>query len=92
MSVGKMNFALVRAVMMGAFIIGMLALPIPLFSQNCPLCYTQAARSSARLLQSLRSGILILIIPPMFMSMGITMLAYRKRNQFRQNEGPETEQ
>ena len=91
MSVGKMSFGSVRAVLMAAFIIGMLALPIPLFSQNCPLCYTQAARSSVRLLQSLRSGILILIIPPMFMSVGITVLAYRKRNQFREDERPETE-
>ncbi len=80
-----MNFGSVRAVLMAAFIIGTLALPVPLFSQNCPLCYTQAARSSVRLLQSLRSGILILIIPPMFMSVGITVLAYRKRNQFRED-------
>jgi hypothetical protein len=34
------------------------------------------------MIQGLRSGILVLVIPPMFMSVGITVLAYRKRNQF----------
>ncbi len=56
---------------------------IPAFSQSCALCYTQAASSGARFIAALRSGILVLIVPPMFMSVGITWLAYRKRNQFR---------
>jgi len=57
---------------------------LPAFAQSCPLCYTQAASSGPRLIAALRSGILVLVIPPMFMSVGITWLAYRKRNQFRQ--------
>ncbi len=52
------------------------------YAQNCALCYTQAAGAGSRIIQGLRSGILVLIIPPMFMSIGITVLAYRKRNQF----------
>jgi hypothetical protein len=60
---------------------------LPVFGQSCPLCYTQAASSGARLIAALRSGILVLIVPPMFMSVGITWLAYRKRNQFRQDAG-----
>lgn len=59
----------------------------PLVAQSCPLCYTQAASSGARLIAALRSGILVLIIPPMFMSVGITWLAYRKRNCFRHDAG-----
>lgn len=51
-------------------------------AQSCALCYTQAASSGSRIIQGLRSGILVLIVPPMFMSIGITVLAYRKRNQF----------
>ena len=35
------------------------------------------------MIHALRSGILVLIIPPLFLSIGITVLAYRKRNQFR---------
>jgi hypothetical protein len=34
------------------------------FSQSCALCYTQAASAGARMIQALRSGILILIVPP----------------------------
>lgn len=57
-------------------------------AQNCALCYTQAASAGSRMIQGLRSGILILIVPPMFMSVGITVLAYRKRNQFSRTEEP----
>lgn len=60
-----------------------LTLPPLAFSQGCALCYTQAAASGLRMIRALRSGILILIIPPMFMSAGIMLLAYRKRNQFK---------
>jgi hypothetical protein len=52
------------------------------YAQTCALCYTQAASSGSRIIRGLRSGILVLVIPPMFMSVGITVLAYRKRNQF----------
>jgi hypothetical protein len=57
---------------------------LPAFSQSCALCYTQAAASGARFIAALRGGILVLAIPPMFMSVGITVMAYRKRNQFHQ--------
>jgi hypothetical protein len=66
-----------------------LVVPPAAFSQNCALCYTQAASAGTRLIQALRSGVLVLIIPPMFMSAGITIPAYRKRNQFRSDEYPD---
>jgi hypothetical protein len=62
----------------------MLAAPVPAFSQSCALCYTQAASAGARMIQALRSGILILVAPPTFMSVGMIFVIYRKRNQFRQ--------
>jgi hypothetical protein len=62
---------------------------LPAFSQSCPMCYTQAAASGARFIAALRSGILVLAIPPIFMSIGITVMAYRKRNQFHSSEGDE---
>jgi len=52
------------------------------YAQSCALCYTQAASSGSRIIHGLRSGILVLVIPPMFMSVAITVLAYRKRNRF----------
>ena len=67
-----------------------LASPIPAFSQNCALCYTQVASAGARFIEALRSGILVLIIPPMLMSVGMMVLAYRKRNQFK-NDTPESD-
>jgi hypothetical protein len=59
-------------------------------AQSCALCYTQAASANRRMIQGLRTGILVLIVPPMFMSVGITVLAYRKRNQFRPGSSPES--
>jgi len=59
------------------------------YAQSCALCYTQAAGAGHRMIQGLRTGILVLIVPPMFMSVGITVLAYRKRN--RTNEQKESD-
>jgi hypothetical protein len=66
--------------------LAILALPVPAFSQNCALCYTQAASAGARMIQALRSGILILIVPPTCMSVGMIFIVYRKRNQVRRDE------
>ena len=51
------------------------------YAQSCALCYTQAAGGGRKLIQGLRTGILVLIVPPTFMSVGITVLAYKKRNR-----------
>ena len=59
------------------------------YAQGCALCYTQAAGASHRFIQGLRTGILVLIVPPMFMSVGITYLAFKKRN--RTNDKKESE-
>ena len=60
----------------------LLALPTALFGQGCALCYTQAAASTTRFIQALRSGILILMVPPFLMSIGITWMTYSRRNRF----------
>ncbi len=57
-------------------------------AQSCALCYTQAASAGAHIIQALRSGILVLVIPPAFLSVGITVMAYRKRNQFIDPQSP----
>jgi hypothetical protein len=56
--------------------------PALAFAQNCALCYTQAAGSGSRMIHALKSGILILMIPPMCICIGLTVMAYKKRNQF----------
>ena len=67
-----------KAAVAGAFV---LASNAAAHAQSCALCYTQAAGAGHRFIQGLRTGILVLIVPPMFMSVGITVLAYRKRNR-----------
>ena len=52
-------------------------------AQGCALCYTQAAASGSRMIQALKSGILILIAPPTFMTIGMIFICYHKRNQTR---------
>jgi hypothetical protein len=77
----------------GVVLAGLIVLlaPIPAFAQSCALCYTQAASSGSRMIQALRSGILILIAPPTFMSIGMIFVCYRKRNQTRDNDGDESD-
>jgi hypothetical protein len=70
--------------------VAVLAFSTACLAQNCALCYTQAASAGSRVIQGLRSGILVLVIPPMFMSVGITVLAYRKRNQFNGPSSPDS--
>lgn len=74
---------LLRPCVLGMAGLVLLFAPSALVGQSCSLCYTQAAASTARFIQALRSGILILMIPPMFLSIGITVLTYRRRNDFR---------
>ncbi len=68
----------------------LLTLSATCYAQSCALCYTQAASSGSRIIHGLRSGILVLIFPPMFMSVAITVLAYRKRNQFNRPDSSES--
>ncbi|MDP9340262.1 MAG: hypothetical protein M3P45_15485 [Acidobacteriota bacterium] len=79
------NFWWARA--LTAMVAGLLV-PVLAFAQNCALCYTQAAGSGSRMIHALKSGILILMIPPMCICIGLTVMAYKKRNQF--NEDFET--
>jgi hypothetical protein len=69
-----------RRVALCAMIVGLLSLPA--WSQGCALCYTQAAGAGQRVIQALRSGILVLIFPPMGICIAIAVATYRKRNLF----------
>ena len=59
---------------------------MPAFSQNCALCYTQAASAGARMIQALKSGILVLVVPPTLGSIGMIFVVYSKRNQVRRTD------
>ena len=59
------------------------ASPQPAMAQSCALCYTQAASAGSRMIEALKSGILILIVPPTLMSIGMVFIMYRNRNRCR---------
>jgi hypothetical protein len=75
---GWLSCGLVALVLLGA--------PLPAFSQGCALCYTQAAASGAKMIEALRSGILILVLPPTLGSLVVIRILYRKRNQFKTSD------
>jgi hypothetical protein len=90
----KRNVTLPKSIwILGIALAGLILLlaPVPAFAQSCALCYTQAASSGSRMIQALRSGILILVAPPTFMSIGMIFVCYRKRNQTRDNDGDESD-
>lgn len=63
------------------------------FSQSCALCYTQAASSGSKMIQALKSGILVLVIPPTLASIGMIFVVRRKSNQVRRTgDGEESGQ
>ena len=63
----------------------LLAAPVA-FSQSCALCYTQAASSGSKMIQALKSGILVLVIPPTLASIGLIFVVRHKSNQVRRTD------
>jgi hypothetical protein len=73
-----------RALRLGSVMAVVLLLSaLPAFSQSCALCYTQAALAGAKMIQALKSGILILVVPPTLGSLGMIWVVHHKRNQVR---------
>ncbi len=56
---------------------------VPAFSQQCALCYTQAAAAGNRMIEALRSGILVLVVPPTLASVGMIFVLKHKSSQVR---------
>ena len=82
-----------RVIAFCLLVLGALAIPLPAFSQSCALCYTQAASAGARMIQALKSGILILVIPPTLGSIGMIFIMRHKDNQVRRlDQGDESGQ
>ncbi len=78
----KLHFRLAR---LGLAVLILFLVSVPAFSQQCALCYTQAASAGQRMIEALRSGILVLVIPPTLGSVGMIFVLH-KRNQVRSTE------
>ena len=63
-----------------------LLVPLPAFCQNCALCYTQASSAGARMIEALRSGILVMVIPPTLGSIGMIFIVRKRNNRFKRDE------
>lgn len=61
------------------------------WAQGCAMCYNTASAASAGAIQALRSGILVLLFPPLLLFLGIFALALRRRNSFDAQEGIEAD-
>ena len=75
-----------KAVLIMSVFLALAADAVPVFGQSCSLCYTQAASATQQFIQGLRSGILVLIIPPFLMWSATLVVIYRRRNRFRTDE------
>ena len=58
----------------------LLTSPTYMHAQGCAMCYQNAAASGARLIRALKSGIVIMMIPPLLMTGAFARLVYRRRN------------
>jgi hypothetical protein len=72
-----------RLAIIAVGVVVLFASPLPAMAQSCALCYTQAASAGSRMIEALKSGILILIVPPTLTSIGMVFIMYRNRNRCR---------
>ncbi|HEV2299431.1 MAG TPA: hypothetical protein VGR72_13050 [Candidatus Acidoferrales bacterium] len=69
-----------RALIAVLFTAGTLLSSSAAFAQGCALCYADAAATGPQTQAALRHGILVLMIPPMFIFAGLYWMLYRRRN------------
>jgi len=51
------------------------------FGQTCAMCYNTASAAKPGAIQALRSGILVLLIPPTLLFIGIFTLVFRSKER-----------
>jgi hypothetical protein len=74
---------MIRSIVLLLLALLVVSFAVPALSQSCALCYTQAASSGSRMIQALKNGILILVVPPTLGTVGLLLAVHRKRNQIR---------
>jgi len=56
--------------------------PVTSLAQGCAMCYNNAAAARAGAIHALRSGILVLLVPPMLIFGTVCGFAFRNRDRF----------
>jgi hypothetical protein len=79
----KHRALLMKLALLVVAVVALSATALPAMAQSCALCYTQAASAGGRMIAALKSGILILIVPPTLTSIGMVFVMYRNRNRCR---------
>jgi hypothetical protein len=59
-------------------ILAMLATPVA--AQSCAMCYTTVAGGGQGVIQALKSGIIVLLVPPLFLFTGLVVVILRWRS------------
>jgi hypothetical protein len=83
-----MSRSTLKNVISGFLLLGLLAFSLTASAQSCALCYTQAAGAGPKVIQALKSGILVLIFPPLLICTGLIIAGYRKRNRYASTPEP----
>jgi len=55
----------------------MLILAAPVFAQSCAMCYTTVAGGGQGVINALKSGIIVLLIPPLLLFTGLIVTILR---------------
>jgi len=72
----SMGWALMRLI--GAWLV-LLAAGRNLYGQSCAMCYSTVAAGGKPFIHALRGGIIVLLIPPVLLFSGLTILLFRWR-------------
>jgi hypothetical protein len=67
-----------------------LVLPVAAVAQGCASCYTTTAAGGSQTIHALRSGILVLLVPPVLLFLSIVLLLSRWRRAMPDSLNPLT--
>jgi hypothetical protein len=63
------------------FLVGIVCLPLSASAQGCASCYTTTATGGSQTIRALRSGILLLFVPPVLVFSAILIATTRWKQQ-----------
>jgi hypothetical protein len=73
------TLAIARMRLLGSWLV-LLTAGRNLYGQSCAMCYTTVAGGGKSFIHALRGGIIVLLIPPVLLFLGLTILLFRWRS------------